>query len=77
MVENCPADVVLVIDKSGSMYGDFDKVRSFARNIVTGFPFVSDDQTRVGIIVFDSNTSPEVCEKTWFFKNSFRSDFVK
>ena len=64
---DCPADVVLVIDKSGSMIGHFDKVLDFVRNIVSGFQHVSDDQTRVGIIVFNGSASTEVCENNCNF----------
>ena len=53
-MDNCPADVLLVLDRSGSMGGaDWDNVIHFAVEIVKGFKELSTDQTRVGVITFD------------------------
>ena len=60
-VSECPADVIFVIDRSGSMSSTYSTVLNFAKTIVSGFE-LSDNLTRVGIIVFDRSASIEVSE---------------
>jgi uncharacterized protein with von Willebrand factor type A (vWA) domain len=57
----CLADVVLAIDRSGSMSGEYSTVLNFVKTIVSGFE-LSNNQTRVGIIVFNDDASVEVSE---------------
>ena len=60
-MSKCPADVIFVIDRSGSMGSSYSTVLNFTKTIVSGFE-LSNDLTRVGIIVFDSSASIEVSE---------------
>ena len=57
----CCADVVLVLDNSGSMYGHWNDVLDFARDFVNSVP-ISSTTTRVGVIMFNSNAAVEVIE---------------
>ena len=57
----CQADVVLAIDRSGSMSGEYNTVLNFVKTIVSGFE-LSNNQKRVGIIVFTDYASIEVSE---------------
>ena len=60
-MSKCPADVIFVIDRSGSMGSSYSTVLNFTKTIVSGFE-LSDNLTRVGVIVFDSSASIEVSE---------------
>ncbi|KAI0242793.1 hypothetical protein LSAT2_011099, partial [Lamellibrachia satsuma] len=60
VASDCTADVILVIDKSGSMSGSYNTVLRFAKTIVSGLPRLSHSQTRVGIITFASSPSIQV-----------------
>ena len=55
----CCADVVLVLDNSGSMYGHWSDVLDFARDFVESLP-ISSTSTRVGVIMFNSIAAVEV-----------------
>ncbi|KAK2162831.1 hypothetical protein NP493_1501g00023 [Ridgeia piscesae] len=55
----CLADVVLAIDRSGSMSGEYSTVLNFVKTIVSGFE-LSHNRKRVGIIVFNNYASVEV-----------------
>ena len=57
----CLADVVLAIDRSGSMSGEYSTVLNFVKTIVSGFE-LSHNRKRVGIIVFNNYASVEVSE---------------
>ena len=56
----CLADVVLAIDRSGSMSGEYSTVLNFVKTIISGFEL--SNQKRVGIIVFTDYASVEVSE---------------
>ncbi|KAK2180369.1 hypothetical protein NP493_446g03019 [Ridgeia piscesae] len=58
-VTDCSADVVLVIDRSGSMSGSYNHVLSFAKLIVSNLP-LSPTETRVGVVTFNSHASVQV-----------------
>jgi len=59
---DCPADVLIVIDRSGSMWGQkWTDVIEFAQNIVNGLPVTdASGKTRVGVITFDYTARLEV-----------------
>ena len=58
----CPADVVLAIDRSGSMGNIYSTVLDFVKTIVSGFE-LTDTMTRVGVIVFNNLATIEVRKK--------------
>ncbi len=55
----CCADVLLVLDNSGSMSGHWNDAIDFARDFVNSLP-ISSTSTRVGVIMFNSNAAVEV-----------------
>ena len=58
----CPADVILIIDHSGSMADYYTTVLSFTKKIVSGFE-LTNKTTRVGVIIFNENADIEVSER--------------
>ena len=58
--DDCPADVLIVIDRSGSMGwdGKWPDVIEFAVDIVNGLPVTdSSGKTRVGVITFNTEAN--------------------
>ena len=61
--DDCPADVLIVIDRSGSMGWNtkWDDVLEFTEDIIDGLPVTdSAGKTRVGVITFNEKPDLEV-----------------
>ena len=56
----CEADVILVIDKSGSMRSYYTELLEFCKKLVTGL----DRRSRIGIVVFNHIATTEVSGTT-------------
>ena len=64
MVEECYADILLVIDYSGSMSSYWDHVMTFVEALITGLPDLSPTTVRVGVIFFQGAPDPKVSHMT-------------
>ena len=63
-MEECYADILLVIDYSGSMKGYWNDVMDFVEALIFGLKTVSPTTVRVGVIFFKETAALEVSHMT-------------